>query len=154
NFTYFVLDGDMGPLNDQQTDLLTDVVTSAKHLLRLINDVLDISKIEAGSLHLFLEDNVNLNDILKTVVSMGGGLLADKPVQLITTIPDNLPQLRADRQRLIQILVNVVSNACKFTGEGEIVIHAEQSEQNILISVKDAGPGIPLNEQGAVFVAF
>ncbi|MBZ0286131.1 MAG: HAMP domain-containing protein, partial [Anaerolineae bacterium] len=82
NFTRFVVDGDTGPVNEQQIELLTDVINSARHLLNLINDVLDMSKIEAGSLNLFIEDHVDLNGIIDTVMSTGRSLLLDKPVQL------------------------------------------------------------------------
>lgn len=116
NFTRFVLDGDTGPINEQQAELLTEVVGSAKHLLNLINDVLDMSKIESGSLNLFIEDDVNIGALLKSAITTGQGLLNGKPVRLDADIANDLPLVRGDKQRILQILLNVISNACKFTG--------------------------------------
>jgi signal transduction histidine kinase len=155
NFTRFVIDGDTGPVNEQQTELLTDVVNSARHLLNLINDVLDMSKIEAGSLNLFIEDDVNLNSILTSVTSTGRILLADKPnVRIDVQTEDNLPPLQADRQRILQILLNIMSNACKFTQSGTITLSARRSGDEITLSVADTGPGIAPEDQGMVFEAF
>jgi signal transduction histidine kinase len=154
NFTHFVIDGDTGPVNEQQTELLTQVVNSGKHLLNLINDVLDMSKIEAGSLVLFIEDNIDLNALLQNAVSTGRSLLANKPVRLHIDIEDKLPLVRADRQRILQILLNIVSNACKFTEEGEIRVTALQANKEIVISIADTGPGIAPEDKAMVFEAF
>ncbi|HLY27651.1 MAG TPA: HAMP domain-containing sensor histidine kinase [Aggregatilineales bacterium] len=154
NFTQFVIDGDVGPVSEEQGTMLSEVVGSAKHLLNLINDVLDMSKIEADSLRLFVEDNISLADILTNVASIGRGLLANKPVELHTSISDNLPMVRGDRQRIYQILLNVVSNACKFTEEGEVKLSAHESDNEIVFEIADTGPGIPAHEQSLVFAAF
>ncbi|MBA3869632.1 MAG: hypothetical protein H0X30_10810 [Anaerolineae bacterium] len=154
NFTRFVIDGDTGPVNEQQTELLTEVVGSAKHLLNLINDVLDMSKIEAGSLNLFIEDDVDLKSIVNSVVKTGRGLLAGKTTELQTEIEDNLPLIRADRQRIMQILLNVISNACKFTDEGQIRVKVTQKDGEVLITMTDTGPGIAPEDQAMVFEAF
>ncbi|HEX2905248.1 MAG TPA: HAMP domain-containing sensor histidine kinase [Phototrophicaceae bacterium] len=154
NFTQFVIDGDTGPVNEDQSELLNEVVSSARHLLSLINDVLDMSKIEAGSLKLFIEDNVNLNTILTSVAATGRGLLADKSVRVQLEADSNLPLIRADRQRIVQILLNIVSNACKFTDDGEITIMAFQAKDEIHIAVRDTGPGIAPEDQALVFEAF
>jgi signal transduction histidine kinase len=154
NFTRFVVDGDVGPVNEQQVELLDEVVGSGKHLLNLINDVLDMSKIEAGSLTLFVEDNVNLTELVNNTVSTGRGLLMEKPVILKAEIEPDLPLLRADKQRIYQILLNIMSNACKFTDEGEIKVRAHREGQDILISVADTGPGIALEDQAMVFEPF
>lgn len=154
NFTRFVLDGDTGPVNEQQAELLTEVVGSAKHLLNLINDVLDMSKIEAGSLNLFVEDDVDLNAIVNSVVTTGRGLLSGKPTRLHTEVESNLPLIRADRQRILQVLLNIMSNACKFTEEGEIRIKTSQKDGEVLISISDTGPGIAPADQAMVFEAF
>lgn len=154
NFTRFVIDGDTGPVNEEQVELLTEVVNSAKHLLNLINDVLDMSKIESGSLSLFIEEDVSLNALLKTVTTAGHGLLAGKSVKIRTDIEENLPLVQADKQRVLQILLNIVSNACKFTEEGEIAVQAHQAGEEVIISVKDTGPGIAPEDQALVFQAF
>jgi signal transduction histidine kinase len=154
NFTRFVIDGDTGPVNEQQAELLTEVVNSARHLLNLINDVLDMSKIESGTLNLFVEEEVDVNTLLKSILTTGQSLLAGKPVRLEADIEQNLPLIRADRQRILQILLNIVSNACKFTEEGQITIHARREGDEIVIGVKDTGPGIAPEDQALVFEAF
>jgi signal transduction histidine kinase len=154
NFTKFVAKGDLGPVNERQEETLNEVISSGRHLLNLINDVLDMSKIESGSLRLFVDDNVDLNALLDSVISTGKGLLADKSVELRTEIDPDLPHIRGDRQRILQILLNVISNACKFTDDGYIKIRASQSAGEIVITVEDTGPGIAPEDQAAVFEPF
>jgi signal transduction histidine kinase len=154
NFTRFVIDGDTGPVNEQQTELLTEVVGSAKHLLNLINDVLDMSKIEAGSLNLFVEDDIDLNAIVNSVITTGRGLLAGKPTRLHTEVEEHLPLIRADRQRIFQVLLNIISNACKFTDEGDIRVKTTQKDGEVIIAISDTGPGIAPADQEMVFEAF
>jgi signal transduction histidine kinase len=154
NFTRFVIEGDTGPVNDQQVELLTDVVGSAKHLLNLINDVLDMSKIEAGSLNLFIEDDINVTTILTSVASTGRVLLGDKQVRIDMVTEDNLPLMQVDRQRILQILLNIMSNACKFTQSGTITVNTRRAGDEVTISVADTGPGIPEEDQKMVFEAF
>lgn len=154
NFTRFVADGDTGEVNAEQKDLLNEVIGSGVHLLNLINDVLDMSKIEAGSLNLFIEDNVNLESLLNSTLSTGRSLLTDKSVKLEKHIDENLPLIRADRQRILQILLNIMSNACKFTQQGEIVLSATRKKDEIVISIKDTGPGIAPEDEAVVFQAF
>ncbi len=154
NFTKFVANGDMGPVNQEQEETLGDVVTSSKHLLNLINDVLDMSKIEAGALSLFIEDDVDLKLILTNIESTGKVLVSGKPVTFSVDAEAGLPSIRADRQRILQILLNIVSNACKFTATGSVKVQARRSDENILISVQDTGPGIPVKDQSMVFEAF
>jgi signal transduction histidine kinase len=154
NFTKFVQRGVMGPTTDKQNETLEKVVQSAKHLLALINDVLDISKIESGSLALFKEDNVNLREILETAVSTTHGLIEDKPITIKTEIPQALPIIHADRQRMLQVLLNIVSNAAKFTQQGSITIGARVKPDALELYVKDTGPGIAPEDQALVFEPF
>jgi signal transduction histidine kinase len=154
NLTKFVANGDLGLLNKAQVETLNEVIASGKHLLSLINDVLDMSKIESGSLNLFIEDNIDLREVLEAVCSTGKVLLAEKPVELTADIAANLPRLRADRQRIYQVLLNIVSNACKFTRQGSIKLSASQKGDDIVISVQDTGLGIASEDQELVFEAF
>src|SRR5690606_36703766 len=103
-------DGDVGPVNEEQTEILNDVVKSAKHLLNLINDVLDMSKIEADSLQLFVVDNLNLNDLVSGILPTVRTLLLDKPVEVQTNLDEALPPISGDKQRITQVLLNLVSN--------------------------------------------
>ncbi len=154
NFTKFVAKGVLGPVNEQQVDKLNRVIESAKHLLNLINDVLDMSKIESGSLNLFVEDNVNLNEILRSVAASGESLLVDKPVTLQVEANAALPAITGDRQRILQIMLNILSNACKFTEQGHIKIRAEQHNGDIRLAVEDTGPGIAPEDHASVFEPF
>jgi signal transduction histidine kinase len=157
NFTKFVAQGDLGPVSTEQEETLLEVVGSGKHLLNLINDVLDMSKIESGTLNLFVEENVDLRSILTTVESTGRSLLAGKPVELKLDIEDGLPLIRADRQRVYQVLLNVMANACKFTDSGSITMrawHKTQPTDAVIISIQDSGPGIAQEDQALVFEAF
>jgi len=154
NFTKFVSKGTVGPVNTEQEDMLNEVIDSAKHLLNLINDVLDMSKIEAGSLTLFIEDNVDLKAIVNSAVNTGKALARDKPLTFEVNIPADLPALRGDRQRILQALLNIVSNAVKFTEEGGLKITAARDGENVLLEVTDTGPGIAKEDQDGVFEAF
>ena len=130
------------------------MVGSGQHLLGLINDILDISKIEAGAFKLFVEADADLNPELKAVVATAETLLKDKPVEIINRVDGNLPGITGDKRRISQIMLNLVSNAAKFTDKGSITITAAVQDDNILLSVEDTGPGIPLADQQAVFEAF
>jgi signal transduction histidine kinase len=154
NLSQFVVNGVMGDVNKDQKESLSLVVSSGQHLLNLINDVLDISKIEAGALKLFVENDISLSDELKPVVATAKTLVKDKPVKIIDEIAPHLPLISGDKRRIIQIVLNLVSNACKFTPEGSVTIRAQAQPEAILISVHDTGPGIAPEDQQTVFETF
>jgi len=154
NFTQFVSTGMLGEVNSEQVEMLDKVVSSGKHLLSLINDVLDISKIEAGALKLFVETNIDMGKEAQTVVSTAEGMLSEKPVELIVDIEPNLPFVVGDKRRIRQIMLNLVSNACKFTEKGEIHISLKQEDEFIRFAVKDTGAGIAEEDQGLIFETF
>jgi signal transduction histidine kinase len=154
NFTRFVVDGDMGEVNQEQADILNEVVGSGRHLLSLINDVLDMSKIESGSLNLFVEDDISLNSLIDRAISTGESLLIGKPVRIVRDVEADLPLMRGDRQRILQILLNIISNACKFTEEGTITVRVRRQGDEVLIAVTDTGVGIKPEDQPLVFDAF
>ena len=155
NFSKFVSTGRMGDVNDRQVKALNNVIVSGNHLLSLINDILEISRIESDSLQLYIESDVDLSKIILHLQTMGDTLLGDKPVKLAVHIEDELPVITADRQRIHQILLNLVSNACKFTETGQIMISAKRSDAStIIIAVKDTGSGIPLEDQEKIFDVF
>ena len=128
-FSRVMLRGIDGPLTDMQQTDLTSIYNSGQHLLGLINNILDSSKIEAGKMELAIE-SVNLNDIAKTVMSTAIALVKDKPVRLEQDVPQDLPTVMADQTRVRQIILNLVSNAAKFTEKGSIrlrmVAHAKR----------------------------
>ncbi|MFN8372366.1 MAG: ATP-binding protein [Anaerolineae bacterium] len=154
NYTKFVIKGVMGPVTDKQVETLTKVADSGRHLLNLINDVLDISKIESGALSLFIEDNVDMAEILRSVASTAESLLEGKPIAVQLDVPPTLPMIKGDKQRLRQILLNILSNACKFTEEGHIKIGANVQNGEILLAIEDTGPGIRSEDRAAVFEPF
>lgn len=154
NFTQFVSTGVLGDINPEQEETLNKVVASGEHLLSLINDVLDISKIEAGALELFVEDDINLNKELKMISETAKGLLQNNDVTIEHDIQPDLPLITGDRQRINQILLNLVSNACKFTEKGSITIGAKQQGDIIRFYVKDTGPGIAAEDFDKIFQTF
>ncbi len=154
NFTKFVVKGIMGPVNDRQVETLNKVADSGKHLLNLINDVLDISKIESGSLNLFIEDDVDIKQIIASAVATAESLLAGKPVTVQCDVDAELPLMWGDKQRILQIMLNIVSNACKFTDEGFIRISAHQRGNEMHLAVEDSGPGIAIEDYATVFQTF
>jgi signal transduction histidine kinase len=154
NFSQFLASGMLGPVNQEQIDMLEKVTGSGKHLLNLINDVLDISKIESGSLRLFLEENVDLSLEAKSVADTAHALLVDKPVELRLELAPDLPRLIADKRRIRQIMLNLVSNACKFTMEGHVTLSLSKIGDEVRFSVKDTGPGIALEDYEIIFEAF
>ena len=154
NFTEMVAMGMMGPVNEDQEDLLGQSLSSSKHLLNLINDVLDISKIQAGKLNLFVEDNVDLSVELNTAVGMVEAMLRDKPVQLVQDIDNDLPLLTGDKRRIRQIVLNLLSNAAKFTDEGTITLSVKNRGDHVQLAVIDCGPGISPEMQEIIFEPF
>lgn len=156
NFSQFLASGMLGSVNDEQIDMLKKITSSGKHLLNLINDVLDISKIEAGSLRLFFEDDVDLTEEVEAAADIGRAILKEKQVEvgLNVEIAPDVPLLHADRRRLRQILINLVSNACKFTEVGEITISLYAQGDEVCMSVKDTGPGIAPEDFELIFEAF
>ena len=136
-----------GEVNDEQKETLHKVEASGKHLLNLINNVLDISKIESGSLELFVEEGLDIGEIVRVATETAKGLLLQKPVTIRYEIAPDLPLLTGDQQRIRQIILNLLSNACKFTDEGEIVVRAYCQDGEVLICVCDTGPGIELRSE-------
>ena len=153
NFTAFVKDGDFGDVNEDQVDALEQSYSSGKHLLALINDVLDLTKIESGLMDLFVQE-VDFNEMLNVVVSVTKGLIKEKPVNLHTNIADDLPKSFGDKRRLRQVFLNLVSNAVKFTPQGDLTISAEYRNDKIHIEVRDSGIGIAPEDHGLVFDTF
>jgi signal transduction histidine kinase len=152
-YTELILDGIYGPPSEKITAVLSRVQANGKHLLGLINDVLDLSKIEAGQLSLSLND-YSLKDVVHTVVTATEPLAAEKKLPLKVEIPRDLPAGRGDERRLAQVLLNLVGNAIKFTDAGDVRIAANIENGRFVLSVADTGPGIPASEQTRIFEEF
>jgi signal transduction histidine kinase len=152
-YTELMQDGLYGELPTKAREILQRVDKNGKHLLGLINAVLDLSKIEAGQLALNIED-YSIKDIVQTVVSATESLAAAKNLPLKVEVSDNLPSGHGDERRISQVLLNLVGNAIKFTDEGEVRIAAKANSGRFSVSVSDTGPGIPDAEQARVFDEF
>ena len=158
-FSRVIIKGIDGPINAVQEQDLNAIYNSGQHLLSLINDILDLSKIEAGKMTLAFDD-LHLGDLVNSVMSTASGLVKDKPVQLIQDIPEDIPVVQADNTRIRQVLLNFISNAAKFTDEGSITVSARvrnklnNSGQEILVTVTDTGVGIADEDRYKLFQAF
>jgi signal transduction histidine kinase len=146
-------DGIYGELPPKVDEVLQRLDTNGKHLLGLINAVLDLSKIEAGQLALSVKD-YSMRDIVQTVVSATESLAAAKSLPLKVEMSEDLPSGHGDERRISQVLLNLVGNAIKFTGAGEVRIIAKATNGLFSVAVADTGPGIPLAEQARVFEEF
>lgn len=152
-FSRVILNGIDGPITDLQRTDLTAIHNSGVHLLGLINDILDLSKIEAGRMELHKEA-VDLGPVVRGVLDTCIPLVQDKPVELVERIPPDLPPVYADRTRVRQIILNLVSNAIKYTDRGAITVMACARDNEVVVSVHDTGIGINPQDLGKVFEAF
>ncbi|HEY71718.1 MAG: hypothetical protein B6I35_03220 [Anaerolineaceae bacterium 4572_32.2] len=143
-----------GPLTDMQRTDLQAVYNSGQHLLGLINDILEVAKIDSGKMEL-VSEVVNLQDIIKGVMSTAIALVKDKSgVKLQQVVPQDLPTIMGDTRRIRQAILNLVSNAAKFTTEGFIRVEVEVADNEVVISVADSGIGIPPDKIDMIFEPF
>ena len=152
-YTELMADGAYGEPSEKMLGILKRLEANGRHLLGLINDVLDLSKIEAGQLVLELSD-YSIQDIAQTVRSTLEPLAADKKLAFKVQVASNLPPGRGDGRRLTQVLINLVGNAIKFTDAGEVAIKAEANNGSFYVSVRDTGPGISAADQVKLFQEF
>ena len=152
-FTELLVDGIYGELPEKAKTTVARVQANGRHLLGLINDVLDLSKIEAGQLTLTLED-YSVGQVVRSTVLAVEPLARAKGLTLATTIPENLPIGRGDERRLTQVLLNLAGNAVKFTETGTVDIRAGAADGHFEITVGDTGPGIAAKDQGLIFEEF
>ena len=152
-YTELMADGIYGELPEKTMGVLKRLESNGRHLLGLINDVLDLSKIEAGQLVLDLSD-YSLEDIAQTVRSTLEPLAADKKLAFKVEVSPKMPAGHGDGRRLTQVLINLVGNAIKFTDAGEVVIKAAATDGSFHLSVRDTGPGISAADQAKLFQEF
>jgi adenylate cyclase len=152
-YTELMADSAYGELSEEMLEVLKRLEANGRHLLGLINDVLDLSKIEAGLLVLELSDYC-VQDIAQTVRSTLEPLAAEKKLAFKLELARELPPGHGDGRRLTQVLINLVGNAIKFTDAGEVVITATATDGSFLLSVRDTGPGISLDDQTRIFQEF
>jgi signal transduction histidine kinase len=152
-FVEMVLDDIYGEVPPHLREPLTDVQTNGKHLLRLINDVLDLSKIEAGRMELVVVE-YSVQDVVETVRTSLQSLAREKGLEFSAGVEDDIPIALGDGKRIAQCLMNLVGNALKFTKQGQITVWVEQQADNLLYRVSDTGIGIPQEELENIFAEF
>jgi protein-histidine pros-kinase len=153
-FSEFLIDGKVGALNVKQKEYLTDVLNSGRHLLQLINDVLDLSKVEAGKMEIRAE-RFSVRQAIEEVCTGTASMAASKKIAVERAIADALDQVTLDRQKFIQVLYNLLSNALKFSDEGaSVYIGARQHDGSLELSVRDTGIGIRREDLERLFVEF
>jgi len=152
-FVEMMLDEIYGEVPPHLREPLMDVQTNGKHLLRLINDVLDLSKIEAGRMELVLAE-YSVQDVVETVRASLQSLALEKGLQFEAAVGNDIPLALGDGKRIMQCLMNLVGNALKFSKQGSVAVGVEQQGENLLYRVSDTGIGIPKEELENIFVEF
>lgn len=152
-FSRVLLKGIDGPLSDRQWEDVEQIYQDSQSLLGLINDMLAISQLQAGLMELRLQP-VQLSEMIDAVLPTASALIRGKDVDFQTDVPDDLPTLRADPDRLRQVLVHLLNNAAKFTDQGAITLRAWVNDGYGYVSVNDTGIGIPREDRERIFTHF
>jgi signal transduction histidine kinase len=152
-YTELILDNIYGDVPEKIQEVLERLEKNGRHLLGLINDVLDLSKIEAGRLTLSL-DEYSMGEVVQTVLTSVEALAAEKKLELKVKVPKDLMTGKGDEQRIAQVLLNLLGNAIKFTEKGEVRVEATVSNKAFLVSVSDTGPGLSEADQKKIFEEF
>ncbi len=152
-YTELILDNIYGEPSARMHQVLERVQTNGRHLLGLINDVLDLAKIEAGQLTLSLAD-YSMKEMVHGVIIAVEPLAAAKHLAFKSDLPEQLPTGRGDERRIAQVLLNLVGNAIKFTDAGEVAIKAFVANGSFTVAVSDSGPGISATDQVKIFDEF
>jgi PAS domain S-box-containing protein len=154
-YTTLLLDGVFGKLDAPQEQKLERIDANARHLLSLINELLDLTRIEAGKMEIEIEQ-FHLHDLVQEVVQESEPLIEGSKLELRRSGQDGVPALVSDRTKIKQILLNLLSNALKFTPQGSVEIRTryERGQDRVTVEVEDTGIGIPLDKQEVIFEAF
>ena len=152
-YTELILDAVYGEISNDIRDALERVEQNGRHLLAMINDVLDLSKIEAGRFTLPLTD-YSMEEVVANAISAVESLGAEKNLGLKVSLPPDLPIGKGNEQRITQVLLNLVGNAIKFTDTGDISVKVTLDEANFVVSVSDTGIGISDADQAKIFDEF
>jgi signal transduction histidine kinase len=152
-YTELIIDNIYGDVPEKIREVLERLEKNGRHLLGLINDVLDLSKIEAGQLILSLND-YSMGEVVQTAITAVEALAVEKKLELKTRVPPDLSIARGDEQRIAQVLLNLLGNAIKFTDEGEVRVEVTESDETFSVSVTDTGPGLSEADQKIIFDEF
>ncbi|MBL0132135.1 MAG: response regulator [Chitinophagaceae bacterium] len=138
---------------NQVSENLHVVISEGTRLTHLINDVLDLAKIEAGKME-FAQENVSMSEVAERAIAATTSLFDQKALKLIRKIDADLPEITGDKDKLIQVMINLISNSVKFTDEGSITCSVKVVKNEIIASIRDTGIGIAPDDFGAVFEQF
>ena len=152
-FTELMKDGIFGEISESFQEPLDEIHKSGDHLLELINDVLDLSKIEAGRMELHPSECA-IEGCVESVASTIRPLAEEKGLKVVTSVEEGLPTCTVDEGRITQVLLNLAGNAVKFTEEGEVEIGVRRQEEDLLLWVRDTGIGVPLEKLEEIFTEF
>ncbi len=153
-FSQLLRDRLFGEINAKQEEYLDDILSSGNHLLSLINDVRDLSKVEAGQVELDIAD-FSLRETLERGVVMVRERAIRNGVELSLQLEPKIDGVRGDERRCRQVVFNILSNAVKFTpAGGSVVVATKRNRHEVLVSVTDTGPGIAVEDQGRIFEEF
>ena len=152
-YTELILDSVYGEMPEKARSVLDRIQRNGRHLLGLINDVLDLSKIEAGQFVLSLDD-YSLKNVVETVYTAVEQLAKEKKLAFTIDVAPDLPGGHGDERRLTQVLLNLAGNAIKFTDQGEVAIKASAANGSFEVAARDTGPGISAADQAKLFQEF
>ncbi len=154
-YTSLLLRGVSGPLDAPQRESLARVDANARHLLTLINEILDISRIEAGKMPVRIT-SIKLNELIDEIMIEVEPLIARSHLVVSADVPARLPLIRSDRQKVKQIILNLLTNALKFTPHGSVTVSCvhHRATHEIAVAVADTGIGIAKTDQTRIFEAF
>jgi len=144
---------DNEPLPQTYTNDMNQIYSSGRQLLHLINDILDLARVDAGKLEIYLQ-RVELKPIIDMVQSTAAGLVGSKPIELKVDLPDTLPDAWADADRVRQVLLNLYGNAVKFTDEGQVMLKVRETDDGVQFSLTDTGVGISADKLDTIFEEF
>ncbi len=146
--------GAYGTLNDRQREYVRHLVHAGEHMLNLVNDLLDLRRLEQSASGLDIEP-IDIKGIIEESLGLVQAMLEEKRHTLTIAVPPNLPKARADRRAVVQILVNLLSNAIKYTPPGgAVTVRAFRERARILIEVEDTGIGVAEDDQSRLFTYF
>jgi signal transduction histidine kinase len=148
-----VLEGLAGNINDEQKDLLDTAKRNTDRLGRLINNVLDFQKMASGKMVFDIREN-DINEVVLEVNKAISLLAKEKGLDLVVDTDDSIPKVRFDKDKIIQVLTNLVSNAIKYTEKGNISISTKQEDNTVHVIVQDTGMGIKAEDMKKLFCAF
>ncbi len=150
-----ILSGDTGQVNPEIKDVLTDVMLAVERQIRLVNELLDISRIEAGVINFNLNPAIHMDDVSQLLVSSLKSVATNQKIEIKIIKPEKpLPTVQADHDKISQVLINLVTNAMKFTQKGSVEIETKQKGDFVYTCVTDTGLGIPNKQKDLLFKKF